>query len=456
MLYGILGATAINFLASSMAPAMAEQAPTEISQSYKVDGKKSIESEIVEYYKNINMYNTVSNTQFINKDFVKLDDTVLEKIMNIKEGEVIKVENPFWKNGAFEVHAGTGYNNQEAHDNGVVHHVTQDNALLRIDSTKNVISINPEYFNNFADRFAGVKTPQERLSLFKFVFYHEAAHASVRQSLELNYDKDSQTLDGELHSDLSAFTLMAVQDKNLNNFNYAIDTMIKGNLINTETENTHNTSYALIELKKAFNENPELMQMKTEDISEFAYILTNKFKSADFSHTSEVKQFLSGMSVDKESITENLKEGKNLEVINYFAGKVYNKGDTFNLKKIFDVNEGRALRLIDKVVSQISGKMGFDDLSSIVHKMTGKEAGEINNREKWEQRMDEDIKILKEYADSSPVIDAKVISLVKNKIGIDEMQYDFGKVNQMMNNLKDKQNPDQVTQNNFKSYNKLT
>lgn len=458
MLYGIIGATAINFLASSMAPAMAEQAPTEISQSYKTDGKKSIESEIVEYYKNINMYNSVSNTQFINQDFIKIDNAVLEKIMNIKEGEVIKVENPFWKNGAVEVQAGNSYNNLEAHDNGVRHQVTHENALMRVDSTRQVISINNEFFNNFATRFAGVKNPEEKLALFKFVFYHEAAHASVRQSLELNYDADYDysVLDRELHSDLSSATLIAVQDKNLDTFNYVIDTMIKGNLLNTETENTHNTSYGLVELKKAFNENPELMQMKTEDISEFAFTILDKMREADFSHTAEVKNFLSGVTVDKKSIVEDIKEGKNLEVINYFAGKVYNKGDTFDIQKLHETNEHRALKLVDKVVNQLSSKMGFEDLSSIVNKMTGHRAGEIKNQEQWKNRMNENVKILTEQANSSPVIDAHLISMFKGKIGIDEMQYDFGKVSQVMNNLKEKQNQEQINKSEFRSYNKLT
>lgn len=314
-----------------------------------------------------------------------------------------------------------------------------------------------EATKSFLDNFVRESDPAKRMVLIKYVIYHEAAHASVRQSPELQNTQyeDASKLDREMHSDLSAFTLIAVQDKNLDNFNYGIDTMIKSSLASTQDDNEHNTTYGLIELKKAFNENPELVNMKVEDISEFAHMINNKLKNMDFKNTNEIKTFIENVEVNKESLLENVKEGKNIFVINYFAGKIYNKGESYNIQKMYTINENRVSNILENVAQQLSGKMGYEDFSTIIYKNQGEKIGEINSLEKFQEKTENTIKELSQHIDKSSALDSKFLSVIKAKINIDDVKYDYSKISEMINNLKEKNETNTFTKIDLKNNNKL-
>lgn len=465
MLYGLIGASVLNVALGSIQNANATPTSSEITRDYTSDYTQlNIAKQIVEFNKNIEMGNNVHQLKAIKTQGVDLNEETLRQITQLEFGTSIEVKNPFWENTVLNVINNTGSvfgfksdvkgNFLNPLERGVEFQVTHENAHLLVDSSTNAISVDFEELNMFLDNFANVKG-QSRDDLIRFMIYHEAAHASARQSYQINPEQ-ARGIDisgSEMHSDIAALTLIGVETKSMDRFNAAIDMIIKTRVFTSISDSDHNTVYPLIELKKAINENPELLNMKKSDISEFSYFVTKKMLDKSFENNTEIIALRGSLSKNMDQILSDMKNGNNSEAINYYAGKVLNKGvEGFNIQEFKEKQpERRWETLAYRISDNLHKHADYIDLASVTYKNSN-EFSKTNTTEQFLKVFEKTINKLNDHANKEPVLDANAISVVKNKIKMDELNYDYTKVMEMTKNLKDKDNKIEVTQKtNLKS-----
>lgn len=456
MLYGMLGATVMNFALSSMQPVIAaQQEPSHISQTVKISNLNTFEKQFLDYNQNIKMGNSPSSLKAIssNSSVVALNSDSIKAISNLKEDEFITVQNPFWANNVIQMKKSFNQHamkqNQSYFDDstnkGVSHQLTHNNASLMVDSSEQQMFINFTEVNGFLDNFAEAKTENERMDLTKYVIYHEAAHGSTRQSVTMDPASASKMteLDMELHSDLSAIMLIGVETGNLARFNYVADMIINSRMTTIQYDFEHSTSYGLIELKKAVNEHPELLKMKKGDVSEFSYNIVKKLSEKDFSTIPEYNEIKGDLKSDKQSILEDMKNGKNTESINYFAGKVYNKGVFGFDYKNFD--EARWSKLAVRISEKMKNSVGYDDIPASMLISVKKEVDKLNVQEdKYADIViGKIVSKIEKQIDESPVIDGNMIAIAKTKIKMDSM-YESSTIQEITKTFNQKNNNDSI------------
>src|SRR5690606_6882914 len=115
-------------------------------------------------------------------------------------------------------------------------------------------------------------------------------------------------------------------------------------------DSNHNTLYSLIELKNLVNNNPELLNLKKDDIVEFSFQLKEQISQNDFSNMLRDKLSESGFDYSKEGILNDIKSGNNIELMDIVA-----KDILWGNKKISDVKaeftEERLEKLADRIES---------------------------------------------------------------------------------------------------------
>lgn len=463
MLYGMLGATVMNFALSSIQPVLAaQQEPAHISQTVKVSNLDTFESQFLDYNQNIRMGNLPSNLKAISSksEIVPLNSESIKAISELKENESITVKNPFWANNVIEMKKSFNTDvmrqNQSYFDDftnkGISHQLTHDNASVIVDTSEQKMFIDFSEVNGFLDHFAKAKTEEQRMDLTKYIIYHEAAHGATRQSMTMDPEAASKmkTLDMELHADLSSIMLIGIETGSLTRFNYVVDKIIDSRMTTIQYDFTHSTSYGLLELKKAVNEHPELLKMKQGDISEFAYNITKKLSEKDFSVTPEYTDMKGNLKDDTNSILNDMKTGNNSESINYFAGKAYNKGIfAFDYKR-FD--ESRLPRLASKISEEMKKPVGYDDIPATMLMTTKKEVDKLNiSEDKYaETIISKIVNKIEKQIEESPVIDPQMLSIVKTKIKMDAM-YDSSTIQEVSKSLNQKNDNTIVKNNGFKN-----
>jgi hypothetical protein len=459
MLYGMLGATILNFASSSLQPVFAAQEPVHISQTSKISNLDNFESQFLDYNQNIKMGNSPTSSKAISSHsaVVDLNSDSIKAMSNLKQDESITVKNPFWANNVIEMKKSFNQNMMrqdqsyfdDSTNKGISHQLTHNNASLIVDSSEQQMFINFTEVNGFVNNFAKAQTEDQKMDLTKYVIYHEAAHGSTRQSMTMDPTSASKMtdLDMELHSDLSSIMLIGIEAGNLARFNYVADKIISARMTTIQYDFEHSTSYGLIELKKAVNDNPELLKMNKGDISEFSYNIVKKLSEKDFSVTSEYNDMKGDLKNDTKSILEDMKNGKNEEAINYFAGKVYNKGIFgFNYKK-FD--EARWPKLADRMSQKMNQPVGYDDVPATLLISVKKEVDKLDIKEdKYADTViGKIVDKIEKHIDDSPAIDANMIAIAKTKIKMDSM-FESSTIQEVSKSLNNKIDNEPIVKNN--------
>lgn len=469
-LYALIGASVMNFAINSLQPVMAAPVPTEISQSYKSDySELNLSQQVAEFNKNIDLGNNVQQLKAFSTKGVDLDSETIVNITQLKEGESLDVKNPFWENTVLEVKNTTGStfglkNDQTGSfldfiDAGLEHQVTPDNAHVLVDTSSHRLSLDFNELNRFLDRFAQATDPVYRMDITKFMIYHEAAHASARQSYNINPEsaREIEISGSELHSDIAALTLIGVQTKSLDRFNAVVDIMIKCRLLTSLEDSNHNTTYGLIELKKAINENPELLNMKQSVVSEFAYTVTKKMIDKNFDNDPEVIKFKSGLSTDKDDILNDMVEGNKTTAINYYAGKTLNRGlEGVKMDEYKANNPERRLKSLSyRIAEGLKNHADYMDVTSITY-MNKSENKITKDADDFNQYSSATISKLTYNVNTNPILDAQTIAMFKSKVRSDELEYDYSKIIEIAKGLKESHHNEQLSQKIGIKNNKLS
>jgi hypothetical protein len=453
MFYVLLGATAMNIAAQAAEPIIKQYQASEFSQIYKSDASElTLEDSLMNFKKEVDMGNNVTNSAFAQHQNAQImNEDLVKDIMNMKVGETIFVKNPFWTNSVIElkidneVESMMYASNYEAHK----HQINEFNSSMIVDYTNPVIKFNPDNMKEYLDNFANAQTEQQKVDYTKFVLYHEAAHATRRQSehLDAKAYENITVLKKEIQSDVSAMMLLGHESRDLKNFNENIDMIIKTRLTVLEYDSDHNTTYAMIELKNAVNNNPELLNMKPSNITEFAYLFSEKISQANFNNEPVVKDLLSSIPKDKESLLNEAKEGKNMEYMNYYAGKIYNKGIyAFNLKRFLQPGfEHRTDKIFENIESTINKDIRHDDFVAFTFIKNKKEFDSTPmTADQFLTKMQND---LTKKAENDPVITKDMVSMLKAKIKMDEMDYNVADIQNLVNQVNSHK---KISKNNIK------
>lgn len=453
MFYLLLGATAMNIAAQVAEPIIKQHQASEFSQIYKSDASElTLEESLLNFKKEVDIGNTVVNSRYLQHQNAQvMNEDVVREIMDMKVGETIFVKNPFWTNSVVEIKIDNEVesmmyaSNHGSHQ----HQINEFNASMIVDHTNPVIKFNTDNMKQYLENFVGAKTEQQKVDYTKFILYHEAAHATRRQSEHLDSKayQNITVLKKEIQADTSAMMMLGHESKDIKDFNEKIDMIIKTRLTVLTYDSDHNTTYAMIELKNAINNNPELLNMNPSNYTEFSHMFSEKISQANFNNEPVVKTMLDAIPKDKESMWNEAKEGKNMEYMNYYAGKLYNKGlYAFNLKRFLEPGfEHRASRIFDNVEATINKDIKHDDFVAFTFMKNKKEmdSGAITADQFLSKMQDE----LTKKVESNPVITKDIVSMLKTKIKMDEMDYNVEDIQNLVNQVN---NHKKISKNNIK------
>lgn len=435
--YGLLGATVFNIAAQSILPVVKEYNQTEISQIYKGDSSGlNLQEDLNNFIKESNLGNELSNIGFTKKSSVDiLNEDVSKQIVNMKDGESIFVRNPFWENSVVEVKVNNNLESHMAENHGVQHQMNHENVKIMMDYSTPVINFNNVHLNMFLENFAESKTPEQSLDMAKYVLYHEAAHATRRQSVNIDQAaaEKMEHIELEMHSDVASLMLIGSESKDLSRFNYATDMVIKMRISNLDYISDHNTTYGLMELKQIVNKNPELLNIKASDISEFSYMFTKKIANAEFNADSDVQEMLSVMPKTSQELLEKVNNNEDMNYINYYAGKLYNKGTNgFKIEKFMkDGMESRAKRVLDRISTELNDDIRHDDMVAFTYMKNRQDV--INKNGTLKDVIEQTQKELVEKTANKPIITESLVSVLKSKIKMDEMDYNVADIQSLLN-----------------------
>lgn len=136
-------------------------------------------------------------------------------------------------------------------------------------------------------------------------------------------------------------------------------------------------------------------------------------------------------SVNTENLMGDITNSKNIDYVNYYAGKLYNKGiQEFDIHKFMEkVPVSRMERLIPKLSAEIQKDSKYDDIASLSYL---KNFEKVKSEGGTYKDLNEEIKKdLESRVSQNPAIDNEMIQMMKTKIKIDELEYktsDFEKI----------------------------
>lgn len=439
LLIGLLGIALVNVGSQASAPIINQIKNSEITQMQNIDGI-NYESALKDFQKNVDLNNGVVNKSFIKQNVSEeINEKEIEKLLSMNTGDNIFLKNPFAKNQVLEIKiTDQGHSHLQENSELKGFQISNENVQVFVDDAEQAINFNVEGFELFASNFAEAKNDKEKLDFAKYIVYHEAAHATRRQTAHVDQESTSQLrhIEIEMHSDVSALLMIAKENQNLNDFNRVIDVVIKNSVVQLDNSSDHNTGYGLMELKKIMNENPELMQIKKEDISEFAYRFVKEIQKIDFSSHPLVMEMKEEMDKGKDLIMEDIKNGKNLEYVNYYFSKSYNKGAIgFSVEKFLENGqENRIERQLLRATSDAREEIKYDDLMGLTYLKNFKEIEKENNPRAWLIVAEKTIKEIEKEVENNPRVDQEIVNLIKSKIGIDEINYNISDIQDLMSN----------------------
>lgn len=337
------------------------------------------------------------------------------KAYSENDGHVFK--NPFWQNNIVTV-----YN--RPNKKSKYHPESLPNTT--IDTSNHVIEMDYIEIKKIGEKMQVPETAQYLVD--SYVFYHEAAHASYSQSIPYS-GMTTNAIDNELKSDISS--LMLIGHNNKEDFDYLIDKVIKYRIEGVSPRGdmegySHNTGYGLIELKKAVQKNPMILDMQPENISQFSDMFVKELKSINLTthHENSLKDMTYPTPKEIEhDIYYNNKNSMYSSIIYHqiyegFSNNYYNRAKLLPLSDAYATSDD-----IEKASVSISNRLKtnlrYDSLTSMV----------IENS----KNPDEVVKKLKAMVDEKPALKNDFITAIAkgNLIYIDELKVNIEPVKQV-------------------------
>lgn len=426
VLYGLLGASIFNIATNAMPiknvvtapafnnPVVIEQMKNKLDSNLINSRGMDVYSKIEEFKKHVQLGNTIQNHRYDGQVIHKLNSDSIKDLKNEAAGSVNVFENPFWKGNVVEIEASNYYMNKFVFSNYYMVNgikVNTDNSLLLTNNSEQKLYYNNQDVNDFA-RYSGTTNIE---LMTKYIVYHEAAHGAFRQAYTLGIDPN--VLKNEVHSDISSLTMIGVESKSLAEFNEAVDMVMQMRVKSLKDgDYGHNDSYAISELKKVINDNPDLLRMKVDDISEFSYILTDTlFKENVKKNNVELLEKM-GIHLDQKSIFNDLKAYRNLDLYDSVGVKITGQYMFRSKTMIEEGIDSRIENFAARVTKTFDNHMQFDTTSTLMFRDNG------GNVVKTTQAIHDSV-------EKNPIISKTVIDPIKQKVHIDGLEYDLSKVN---------------------------
>lgn len=426
VLYGLLGASIFNIATNAMPiknvvtapafnnPVVIEQMKNKLDSNLINSRGMDVYSKIEEFKKHVQLGNTIQNHRYDGQVIHKLNSDSIKDLKNEAAGSVNVFENPFWKGNVVEIEASNYYMNKFVFSNYYMVNgikVNTDNSLLLTNNSEQKLYYNNQDVNDFAS-YSGTTNIE---LMTKYIVYHEAAHGAFRQAYTLG--SDPNVLKNEVHSDISSLTMIGVESKSLAEFNEAVDMVMQMRVKSLKDgDYGHNDSYAISELKKVINDNPDLLRMKVDDISEFSYILTDTlFKENVKKNNVELLEKM-GIHLDQKSIFNDLKAYRNLDLYDSVGVKITGQYMFRSKTMIEEGIDSRIENFAARVTKTFDNHMQFDTTSTLMFRDNG------GNVVKTTQAIHDSV-------EKNPIISKTVIDPIKQKVHIDGLEYDLSKVN---------------------------
>lgn len=380
--------------------------PTELvakSDYSGIDMKSSLET----FKESTQLANAITNSKYIGQD---IQDLSLDGILHVKsmpEKTPVVFKNPFWENNVIEIE-------NVSMGSRFYHTPSKMDANLH---TASVLSSNTAQrlildFNEIdgLTKFIDAK-PEDANLILKYVVYHEAAHGSFHQNHEFNATQqaNSREVDVESHADLASVMMISSETQNLSDFNKLVDYAIKFRMKRMEHDISHNSTYALAELKQLINKNPELLTMKKSDISTFAATISEQVKNHKFSDQELANLEKYGVSFSEAKILNDLKTNAN-ETLYRTWGQSFPAGfDIHNIQKMPDgIKERKFNGYASRFASEFQQSAKYDVITSM-----------MNAHNKWD--LDKTAKDLNDYVKNNSILDRGIQSSIDYKVQIDKL-----------------------------------
>lgn len=444
VLYGLLGASIFNIAANAIPannnatvntfnnPVVIEQMKNKLDSNLINSRGMDVYSKIESFKAGVQLGNTIQNHSYIGHEIHALNSDTIKGLKDEAVGTVKVFENPFWKGNFVEINITHDHGNQFIFPSPYQFEVNSKNSLLLVDNSQQKLNYN----NEEAIGFARYSESNNVELVTKYIVYHEAAHASFRQAYRLGADAD--VLKGEVHSDITSLTMIGVESKSLNEFNEAADMLMKLRVKSLEQgDYGHNDSYAISELKKVINENPDLLKMKVTDISEFSHILTETLFKENVKQNNAHLLEKMGITLDKNSIFNDLKASRNLDLYDSVGVKLTHNYNFRSEIMTVDGIDSRIENFAKKIEKEMKDHMQFDAVSTLMFRDNGGDVAKTT-------------KAIHDNVEKHPIISKTVIDPIKQKVHIDGLEYDLSKVNDIRLNHIAKEAQTYVNKQNYK------
>lgn len=444
VLYGLLGASIFNIASNAISvnstpipvtfnnPVAIEQMKNKLDSNLINRRGMDVYAKIESFKAAAKLGNTIQNHSYIGHEIHQLNSDTINALKDDVAGTVRVFENPFWQGNFVEINVTKDHSNQFMFPDSYQFEANSKNSLLLVDNNQQKL-----YYNNQKSiDLANYSETSNTDLMTKYIVYHEAAHASFRQAYRLGSDAD--VLKGEVHSDITALTMIGVESKSLNEFNEAADMLMKMRVKSLEQgDYGHNDSYAISELRKVINENPDLLKMKISDISEFSYILTDTlFKENVKQNNLELLDRL-GITLDRRSIFNDLKANRNLDLYDSVGVKLTSNYNFRSESITIDGIDSRIENFAKKIESEMKDHMQFDAVSTLMFRDNGGDVSRTTNA-------------IHDNVKTHPIISQAVIDPIKQKVHIDGLEYDLSKVNDIRLQQIAKESQTYVNKQNYK------
>lgn len=380
--------------------------PTELVVKSDFSGL-NVKSNLETFKDNSNLANSITNTKYLGKNIPQLDLEGIHHVKTMPERTPVMFKNPFWENNVIEIEnasIGSRFYHSPDKVDADLHSAT----VLSNHTTQSlVLDFNEiDAITNFID----VPT-QDRDLILKYVVYHEAAHGSFHQSHEFNVTKqmDNREVDVESHADMASVMMIASETKDIHEFNKIVDYAIKFRMKRMETDISHNSTYALAELKQLVNKNPELLNMTKSDISTFTANIADQVKYHEFSSTELLNLKDYGVDFSKSKILDDLNNNRNDTLYQSMSGFM---SPNFNIKKIQTMPEEVRDRKFNGAAARFSAEFQQSARHDVITSM-------INAHNNWD--LEKSAKDLNDYVKNHSILDQGMNNAIDYKVQMDTL-----------------------------------
>jgi hypothetical protein len=380
--------------------------PTELVVKSDFSGI-DMKSDLAIFTNNSKLANAITNTKYLGQDIPQLNLEGIHSIKTMPEHTPVMFKNPFWENNVIEIEntsIGSRFYHSPSRVDADLHSVN----VLSNNTTQRLL-LDFKEIEAIAD-FIGVPA-QDRDLILKYTVYHEAAHGSFHQSHEFNKSSqmDNREVDVESHADMASVMMIASESKNIHEFNKIVDYAIKFRMKRMETDISHNSTYALAELKQLVNKNPELLNMKQSDISTFTANIADQVKYHAFSDTELLNLKEYGVDFSKSKILDDFNNNRNDTLYQSMSGFM---SPNFNIKKIQSMPQEVRDRKFNGAAARFSAEFQQSARHDVITSM-------INAHNNWD--LEKSAKDLNDYVKNHSILDQGMNNAIDYKVQMETL-----------------------------------